>query len=1683
MQMHRRILNCLIILLTIVIGRTAHAQFGNEWIDYNLQYWEFKIVDEGLYSISKQELQSAGFPVTGVDPRTIKLFGRGKQVPIYFPGESDGVFDDTDRLYFYAKGNDGWLDSLLYDQTSNQNNPFYSLVTDTARYYISTDQSTNGQRIFNSSASNFDDYSAHPYVWARSLDSYTSNYFVGKQDEFGISLPWYQEAEGWFDGRFAKGASSHKDIPTPLFYQSSDSPSARVRAVSASASLATGVYNHHLQVGYGSSFQLMVDTSYYGYQLNKFDFEIPASALGNTTRITHRSVDDLNVASDYHAISHIIIDYPHQAQVASLPFKFSADDYFGNQKALLRLEGESQSATALYRLNNAGNATERLLVESDEFGCTSLADIFDSSNNFVLVDENSSSTVISLKPIGNTGYFSNYLETPLDSSFVIITHRSLWNEAQNYSLYRQSQGMDVLVVDVEELYHQFSAGVDKHPLAIRRFCAYLGENFDSKPSHLFIIGKSIQGPSISNTSGSRKSIENYHKNLVPTWGYPSSDIALTSGIASPSIEPYIPTGRIAAKNGEEVLEYLNKVIEMEQQEPALWMKRVLHFGGGSNTFEQGLFAGYLNDYKQIVQDTCFGGDVHTFLKTSSDPIQFNLSDSIRYLIEDGVALMTFFGHASSTGFDQNIDTPASYDNQGKYPLLIGNSCYTGNIHLPTSTSTSENFVLYPDGGMIGFIAKGDLGSPYYLDFYTFNLYKAFSKTLYGASIGQCMRHAINQFAGNGGNLYVENTALTFGLHGDPAIRLYPHEKPDFTFKPEDVYFDPPRVTAEIDSFDVVVDLYNIGKATGSSVSVEVIRELPNGQMSNLQQTLDDLKLQEQLRFKFPVDRINGIGLNRFNVLVDLPNNLVDELNDFSNNAVNGRELLITSGDLLPVYPPNYAIVPSNNITLKASTGNSFEEILSYKVQLDTTPDYNSLFFQEFESSQAGGIVEWTPQLLSTDSVVYYWRSTGIPDIPGEENWRNSSFQVISEKSGWGQSHPGQFEEDAIYGGVWVNDNVEFPETVVSFSCQVYGNADDNFESLDTQYQIDLNIQEYSGCGTQPAIHVAVLDSLTFRPWETNFEGIHPEWDFDNLMTCTESRDRPEKYFIFRQNNAAQLQGLQNMLSNEVPNGNYLLIYTWRYVTYSNWENLAPGLFDVFADLGASQIGNGLDSVPFIFFQKLGDPSTRIEIYGEDREDLLNLETELYGAIGVAEIKSPASGNSNGWREINWRFDLDEQEDSDSTHFKVMGISANGQRQEMANFEQSTGSWNNLIDQISTELYPRLGLELRLLDTLNLSSPQPNYWHILHDPVPEAALNPNFSLYFPQDTIQEGDFLEFAVAIDNIGEVDMDSLLVSYWIEDAERINHPIAYQRQDSLRVGESLIDTIRISTNGLRASNILWVEVNPDPNGDGVYDQIEQTHFNNIGQLKFEVINDIINPILDVTFDGRRLMDGELVSANPTILISLRDENQFFILNEDADTSNFKLYLSAPGAEQEPIYFAESLMRDEIEWIPAGSSENRFRILYSPNLTVDGKYRLIVQATDKSGNQSGSLDYEINFEVSNQATITEVLNYPNPFSTRTQFVFTLTGREVPDYLKIQIMTISGRVVREIHQDELGPLHIGRNLTEYWWDGKDEFGDPLANGVYLYRVIAKLNGEDLEMRSTAASNYFKEGYGKMYLLR
>jgi hypothetical protein len=325
-------------------------------------------------------------------------------------------------------------------------------------------------------------------------------------------------------------------------------------------------------------------------------------------------------------------------------------------------------------------------------------------------------------------------------------------------------------------------------------------------------------------------------------------------------------------------------------------------------------------------------------------------------------------------------------------------------------------------------------------------------------------------------------------------------------------------------------------------------------------------------------------------------------------------------------------------------------------------------------------------------------------------------------------------------------------------------------------------------------------------------------------------------------------------------------------------------------------------------------------------------------------------------------------------------------------------------------------------------------------------------------------------------VPFDSLKVKMIFTDRNNITNPIPISRQKPLPPDSVLIIDTTINTSNLAGLNNLYINVNPD------HDQPEQYLFNNFAFRNFYVQPDSLHPVMDVTFDGAHILNRDIVSSKPHILIKLKDDAKWLVLS---DTSVLTLKVRFPDGSLHPYYFNSDTLRFTPA-APAPNTNNTASVDFLPNFLKDGDYELIVTGKDMSNNQAGSIEYRVAFQVINKPMISNMLNYPNPFTTSTAFVFTLTGSEVPQNIKIEIMTITGKIVREITKDELGPLRIGRNITEFKWDGTDQYGQKLGNGIYLYRVVTNLNGKSLDKYKAADDNtdkYFNKGYGKMYLMR
>jgi hypothetical protein len=1662
---------CLLVLATTYV---VAQNYGNEWINYSQKHYRISIPKTGLYRIDYTTLINAGIPLGSINPKNFQLFCKGQEQYININGESDNIFNPGDYIEFYAKKNDASFDSVVY--SSRIPNPYYALFNDTNYVFLTWNNSINNKRVFIETDVNFTSYSPASYFYSEKVEAYRNNYSLGEQFVGdAISDPRYVNGEGY--GKFInKGQSIQTSFGFLNVYPSSLPAYIKVSYSGTTINYNTGIsFDHQLKVDYlnnASNFVNLNDTTFFGIKQMFISKQIVANQLQNNSAIKVTSENNPSIITNNQTnIHYVYLKYPQIPDFLNTSEQHFFVDNSTSVKTFIDIQNVNvgSSQVVCYDLTNHKYITTVTSGNNVKFLIPNSA----SQKECFLTTTANISNINSLVPVNQNGLFVNYKTSNPDSAFLIITHKSLQNSANDYKLYRQSAAggsNHVIMADIDDLYDQFAYGNIKNPLAIKNFCRFLSDSLPTPPKYLLLLGKSIKSTILSSSPNYWSSCK------IPTIGNPSSDNYLTAGIhGANSATPFIPLGRVSANNDNDIINYLNKVksheLGLKNVPPDDWRKHVLHFSGGSDIYQQVAFEQYLKTFGNIIKDTLFGAETFSFQKNSTAPIQIVVSDSVTELINYGASIITFFGHGSVTGFDQAIDDPNAYNNKDKYPLFLANSCYSGDIHLPGSTSTSENFTLINEKGSIGFIASSSSGVVSSLYYFTQQMYKSFAYETYYKGIGDALKNSSNK------TFFVDQlqqiTSLEMTLEGDPSVKINAFVQPDYVINNSYVSLD---LNSYADSVGINIRIRNNGKAIQDSFIVRTERYYPNGDSITFFHKVKAPLNEDTLRFFILKDFDNGIGLNHFKIKIDDLNE-ISELAENNNSTIGNIDLFIPGGDVFPVYPYKYAVVPKTpQITLKASTADPFAASANYKIQLDT----NDTFLNPINSTiitSSGGVIQWTVNLPFADSTVYFWRitkdSTAFTD---RTNWRESSFQVIGTKTGWAQAHFHQFKNNRYRFINYLKPQREFRfyNNTISINCI---NAYKSSDLYGIQYSINTTVESNYNFISSDGWSIAVFDSISTAAWTASVTtGNTFALDSNCLAFPFENRAS----FDFGPNTfCGPKPNWKNHLEaflNSVPVNNYILAYSSNKHLSSTFS---PSLQQEFRNFGGYSVSTAGDSLPMIIFgKKRSVPCVGCgqEVIGVSPYSKISLNDSMVTKWDNGFIESEIIGPASKWNSLHWRYTA--QTTNDTVALKIIGLRQNGQVDTIQTvFYKDSSDVYNLYNYIDASIHPRIKLIAFMKDNSFNVAPQLKKWQILYDEIPECAINPQagFANNASLQAIQEGDNLIIKLPIENIGIVPFnDSLVISYWLEDANRVTHPIPQKLKAKPFIpGQVIIDTISFDTHTYPGFNYLWIDVNPEANSKH---QLEQYHFNNIARIGFNVSKDNINPLLDVTFDGNHILNGDIVSSKPHVLITLKDENRFLALD---DTSNFNVFIKYPNQTTEKrIAFSNAL-----QFTPAQLPNNSCKIEWKPEFASDGKYTLIVQAIDRSKNVSGAVDYNIQFEIINKQTVTEVLNYPNPFSTSTRFVFTLTGSDIPDVFTIQIMTITGKVVKEITKNELGNLHIGRNITEYTWDGKDEFGDKLANGVYLYRVITRHNGEAVEKNQTDADSFFKKGIGKMVIIR
>ena len=229
------------------------------------------------------------------------------------------------------------------------------------------------------------------------------------------------------------------------------------------------------------------------------------------------------------------------------------------------------------------------------------------------------------------------------------------------------------------------------------------------------------------------------------------------------------------------------------------------------------------------------------------------------------------------------------------------------------------------------------------------------------------------------------------------------------------------------------------------------------------------------------------------------------------------------------------------------------------------------------------------------------------------------------------------------------------------------------------------------------------------------------------------------------------------------------------------------------------------------------------------------------------------------------------------------------------------------------------------------------------------------------------------------------------------------------------------------------------------------------VGGINANAAVDVTAPSVKLYMNDQNFISGGITNASPIFLAYLEDENGI----NTASGIGHDLVAILDGDESNP-YVLNDYYETELDNFRKGKIKFPFR-----NLSV-GLHTLTFKGWDVYNNP---VTAELQFVVvgDESLTLTNVLNYPNPFVNYTQFWFTHNRPFEPLQVQVQVITITGKIVWTANQIVTTEGFTSREIT---WDGRDDFGDKIGKGVYVYKLTVK----------SLVSNTQTEKYEKLVIL-
>lgn len=761
-------------------------QNTSSWIpdqDYGQPYVRIAVTTKGLQTVSSTFLSAKGLPIiTDANKNKLHLYHRGKEVDIISVNPGSVGYD----IVFYGEPNDGALDSLLFRPITARTNIYHSLYTNQGSYMLTLRESDPDKPFAESYTETGDVTTPEPYHLQTDVKAYTGHF----SQSVALSSPsflesYYLDGKGWTDTMRVAGQTSEQKGIFRMNFKN------RVYVPSLLPKLDLMVYgrsgtSHSVNVSVGKDYNsLRLGTNLAGFsdfttKKGSFQIVFPEQNSGSADINTDgsgviqlRSTFPAN-SNDSYSMTYYRLTYPQSFDMTGLNTAYF--NLLPASGGLSRVEvPNSPGQERVFDLTDKDKPKE---IKFTSGGLLNLTIRRSAGQSMPILVTNQFNTI-------GAGQITSLTFKKYDASasnYIVVTFASLLSSAQTYADFRKSTvggGYNTLVVNVQDIYNQFNYG-ETSPLALRRFFDHMIQgSTENRKKHIFLIGKSLSYP-----SGYEKLVKDTDPNDLPTLGYPGSDFLLVEGLGGDAQDVQsISIGRLPVTTANQVSDYLDKVKEYElaSKNGDTWLKEVLHLSGGKTDNEITDFQGYLST---------IAGKATSAGKTVTPSAKPSITDtpivnSVITKINNGVGMMTYFGHGSPSATDYNMGFATTaggvvvnggYSNAGKYPFMYFNGCGTGDIFAVSYNSLTQDWVTAKNRGAIAILANSYIAYVSSSNTYVKALYNALFTTA-RLPIGEVQKTTSKAVRANfPSNLDIQNLHQSV-LQGDPALYILQTDNP------------------------------------------------------------------------------------------------------------------------------------------------------------------------------------------------------------------------------------------------------------------------------------------------------------------------------------------------------------------------------------------------------------------------------------------------------------------------------------------------------------------------------------------------------------------------------------------------------------------------------------------------------------------------------------------------------------------------------------------------------------------------------------------------------------------------------------------------------------------------------------------------------------------------------------------